>query len=380
MKKVVYHFLYAIALCATIYYNGLYNPIAKTISMSIFAVLFVMALFDRWKKNDRPKLFNRWLLWMALALIINILFAYDKLKVEDLLNFTIAMPLMIAFSSYHLFDVKREALPLYMLPICLFAAYCAIITILSGLGSFQVLEFYDEKIAKNQIGAAYTAFAIICAVFAIENKQVVLKVLYIALSIACIYPALYLTCRTALIAYMIVVVYLLFRYYRWRGLLVVPLVIIMVVLVGGEGLHNLLYDSIVGNRDVADANSLSSNRVAQADDAFHFFLNHPFFGYFGSVDSEYNMPAAAHIYILYKLTLYGIFGAIPFLALYISIFKIFIEGIKTNNLLLTGVLLLAFVESFSEYSPPFGPGSCYTVNFVLIGYFLKQQKKSLHSK
>lgn len=372
MNKTAINIIFAVAIAATIYYNGMNHPIAKYLSMALFGFLFVLALFQTPRKQ-RPIVFMRWEVWFVLACVVNFLLAFDKMSFEQLLNFEIAIPLIVAFSSYYLFDVKRENLSLFMLPICLFAAYCSIDAVLSGLGGFHIAEYREAEIAKNQIGAAFTTFAIICGVFMLENKKVVIKIIYGVLSIVCVYPALFFSCRTALLSYFLVLVFLMFREYKWKGLFVVPIVFVLVALVGGEDLWNLLYDSIVGRRDVSDFDDLSAGRLTHASQSLEYFLQHPLLGFYGSGDEFNVMPRNAHIFLLYRLTKWGIIGAIPFIALYVSVFKVFISSLRTNDLLLAGVLLLAFVESFSEYAPPFGPGSCFIISFILIGYYLRSE-------
>ena len=360
-------------MAATTYYNGMNLPIAKYISMALFGSLFVLALVRRGKSKARPKLFENWLIWFLLACAANILLAFDKIEaIESLLNLDIAFPLIVSFSSYYLFDVKRDKLSLMMLPFCLFAAYCAIMSVYSGIGGLMVSEFYDDAIAKNQVGAAFTSIAIICAVFMLEEKNFIMKAAYVVMSIANLYPAVFFTCRTALLSYMVVVAFLLFRDYQWKGLFVLPLFILFLVVVGGSNLNDILYESIVGNRDAHDIDDMSSGRITQATISFEYFLSHPFLGFYGSGDGYNKMPPNAHIYLLYRLTKWGIIGAIPFIALYISVFKVFLSSVRAKDLLIAGLFLLAFIESFSEYAPPFGPGSCFIVSFILLGYYLRE--------
>lgn len=370
--KTIYIILYAIAMAATIYYNGMNDPRAKMVSMALFAVLFVLALLKRWKSKTNPKIFDKWLVWFLLACSVNFLLAFDKMNIESLLNTEIAMPLMVAFSSYYLFDVKRDKLPLVMLPICLFAAYCAIMSVLSGLGGFQVMEYGEAEVAKNQVGIAFTSIAIICAVFMLEEKRFIFKASYAVLSIANLYPAIFFGCRTALLSYMLVVSFLLFRDYRWKGLIVLPLLILLVAVVGGADLNNLLYDSIVGRRDFNDVDNLTSGRLTHATLSVEYFLRHPILGFYGSGDGYNQMPPNAHVFLLYRLTKWGIIGAIPFVALYISVFKVSLSSVQSKDMLIAGLFLTALIESFSEYAPPFGPGSSFIVPFILLGYSFHQ--------
>lgn len=376
MKRLIY-ILYATAIAATIYYNGTNNSLSKMVSMVVFGTLFVLALLKRADIRLRPKVFKTWLVWLLLACVVTFvagpLNGIPLSNTQFYFNLEIAMPLMVAFSSYYLLDIKRDRLSMYMLPVCAFSAYCAVSAVLNGLGGFVVAETYDVIVAKNQVGAAFTSVAIICLVFAMENKGKVLKLTYVVLSIFCLYPTIFFTCRSALIAYFIVATFLFVRDYGAKSLLLIPLVLMVIAAFGGDSIRSLMYDSIVGNRDANDLDDLSSGRITHLTSSLDYFLRHPILGEFGSGDDMSTFPPNAHVYLIYHLTRWGLLGAIPFIALYFSIFGIFIGSIKKRNLLIAGLLCLAFIESFTEYSPPFGPGSCFTIPYVLIGYYLKRE-------
>ena len=372
MNKKIYPLLYAIAMAATIYYNGLNDMIAKYVSMAIIGLLFVVALFKALNSQKTPRVFKSWLFWLLLAFFVNLLYGMNQFSYEQLFNISIAMPLMAAFSAYYTFDIKREKLPLFMLPICVFAAYCAVVSVFTGLGGFVIAEHYDDDIAKNQIGAAFATISIISAVFALENKHFAVKIVYWIISVVCMYPSLFFTCRTALLSYLVVIAFLLIGEYGMKHFWKLIPVIAIILIIGGDTINDLLYNSIVGNRDVSDYDDLTSGRFKQARISMDYFLGHPFLGYYGSGPDAGTMPPAAHIFLLFRLTNWGIIGAIPAIVLYFSVFKIFIKSVKTRDLLMAGILFLAFLESFSEFAPPFGPGSCFIIAFIFIGYYLRQ--------
>ena len=374
MKRYIYLILYAIAMMATIYYNGSNVKLAKYISMAIYAILFVLAfLKGSMRGGTIPKVFRSWFRWFVLACIVNILFSAGRFGTEIILNVDIAMPLMVAFSSYYLLDIKREKLPYYMFPICVVSAYFAVTSVLSGLGGFVVDEYYEAQVAKNQVGAAFASMAIICLAFLMELKRPFFKIGFGVLSIICLYPAIFFACRTALLSYFIVAAILIFRDYKFKGILILGVIVGAFALLNTDSIEAILYDSVVKDRDTADLNDISSGRLFQATQSLRYFWNHPFLGFYGSGDGYSQMPPNAHNFILYRITKWGIIGAIPFLALYFSVFKMLIRSIRVKNLLLAGTLLLAYIESFSEYSPPFGPGSCFTVMFILLGYYLRNE-------
>jgi O-antigen ligase len=310
-------------------------------------------------------------IWLVLAGFVNLLMLPTVRSINPILNLDISMPLMVAFSSYYLFDIKREKLAYYMLPVCAASAYLAVTSVLSGLGGFVIDEYYEASVAKNQVGAAFTSMAIICLVFLLELQKPLFKIGYGALSIICLYPAVFFACRTALLSYIIVAAILLYRDYKFKGLIILGLLIGAYVLYAPDSLEAILYDSVVGHRDADNLDDISSGRISQAAESLAYFLHHPLFGFYGSGDSYNLMPRNAHIFILYRLTKWGIIGAIPFLALYFSILKILVSSFRAKDLLLAGTLLVAYISSFAEYAPPFGPGSCFIITFIFVGYYLR---------
>lgn len=363
VKHKIILLLFGVGACATMYYNGMNNMRAKYIAMGCFGILFAMAFIEWNQISYRPKIFGTWLKCFLAACTINIFYGIDPT------NQDIALPLIVAFSSYCLLDIPRDKVSYYLLPICIFSAYCALSSVLSGLGSFTLGEFDDNEIVKNQIGAAFTVIAIICAVLAMDKKTKWLTTVYVIISLLNIYPAIFFSCRTALLCYSLIVCYIIFASYGYKGIMVLPVVILAIVLLGGSDLQILLYESVIGNRDSSNIDNLTSGRLTHASIAYNYFLKHPFLGYYGSGD--YSLTARAHIYLLRRLSEWGLIGVLPFFVLYFSIFKLFIRSFKLGTILLAALLMLAMIESFSEYAPPFGPGSSFLMMFIIIGYYLR---------
>lgn len=372
MKNYKYIILFALGLSASIYYNGMNSSLAKYIAMGCLCLLTIISLF----KIDKitKKVFAPILKWFGLTCVVNAIYYYIFDRNVDVFNLEILQPLIVMFSSYCLFDCKKEKLYLFFLPICIFSAFCGVQTILQGLGAFRVFEYGEAELAKNQIGAAFTIVAIVSGVFAMDKLKWWIRIIFVVLSIVNMYPAVFLGCRTAMLCYIIVIAILIFQSYGKKALVLIPVIVGLIVILGGSSLQNLLYDSIVGRRDINDADSMTSGRLVHFTQSLDYFLSHPLLGFYGSGDSYGVMPPNAHIFVLFRLTKWGMVGAIPFLALYLYFFKWLVWSMKRNNILLSGILSFAYVESLSEYAPPFGPGSSFILLFFIIGIFLKQNK------
>lgn len=378
MNKYLINLLFFIAIISCAFYNGLDDQKAKLLSATCFGALALIAVLKKKQDYPKTKVFKHWLTWLAMAFLVNCLYGCMSPHTGLFFKFDqdIAIPLIAAYAGFYLFELPEDKKGWFLLPLCGMAGVIAVYTVSVGLGGFIINENSGAlELAKNQIGAAFDVFAIIAIVCAIEkDTKLIYRGLYGVFSVLNIYPALYFGCRTALLCYFICVFVLIFQAYRWKGIIAIPMIIVLLALVGGESIQEMIYTSIVGSRDASDLDALTSGRLSHADQSFEYFVFHPLFGFFGSGDGFNAMPPNAHVYILYRLTKWGIIGSIPYLLLYFSVFKIAYYGYKEKNLLIFSVFLLSFIESFAEYAPPFGPGSCFVPAFVFLGAYMRQSK------
>ena len=368
MSKNIINILFFIAIISCAFYNGLNDQRAKLLSAVCFGTLALIAVLKN--KQDYPKtnVFKYWLTWFIVAFLVNCIYGFMNPHIGLLFKFDheIAIPLVAAYSGFYLFELSEDKKGWFLLPLCGLTGVIAVYSVYVGLGGFIINDNSGAlELAKNQIGAAFDVFAIIAIVCAMEkDTKLIYRCLYGVFSVLNIYPALYFGCRTALLCYVICVFVLLYRAFRWKGIIAIPMIIGLLALAGGESIQEMFYTSFVGSRDATDMDSLTSGRLSHADISLDYFLSHPLFGFYGSGDGFSAMPPNAHIYILYRLTKWGLIGAVPYLILYFSVFKIAYYGYKEKRLLVVGLFLLTFVESFAEYAPPFGPGSCFVPAFV----------------
>lgn len=376
MNKFLTNLLFFVAIISCAYYNGLDDQRAKLLSAVCFGTLALIAVLKNKQNYPMTNVFKYWFTWVAVAFLVNCTYGFMNPHTGLLFKFDqdIAIPLIAAYSGFYLFELPEDKKGWFILPLCVLAGVIAVYTVSVGLGGFIISEFSGSlELAKNQIGAAFVVFAIIAIVCALDKETKMLyRGLYGIFSVLNIYPALYFGCRTALLCYFICVLVLFFRVFRWKVIIVIPVIIAFLAVFGGESIQEMIYTSIVGRRDATDMNDLTSGRLSHANLSLDYFFSHPLFGFFGSGDSFNAMPPNAHIYILYRLTKWGIIGAIPYLLLYFSVFKIAFYGFKEKNLLIFSLFLLIFIESFSEYAPPFGPGSCFVPAFVFLGAYMRQ--------
>lgn len=373
-----YNLLFAIGTLAAAYYNGAYSTPAKYAAMGIFGLLFVFALVKAFKIGFNP-LFKKWTIWIVIATGINLLYEYTRVKAFPM---DVSIPLMIAFSATYLFTLDYNQLRRWFIPMSAIFAFMAVISVIYGIGSFMINENSGGlELAKNQIGICFSTIAIVCYIFAMQkDSKLWERAWFFVATVINLYPPLYMGSRAALLSFFVVAIFATFREYKLKGVFVLSLVVCSALIVFGKvELLDSLYTSFVGGRNVKDFSDMTSGRDVNMKLSWDYFCKHPIFGFYGSGDDYSQMPPNAHIFILYRITKWGLFGAVPYLSLYFSIFKQFYRSFKIGDVIVFGVLFVAIFESFAEYASPFGPGSTYTLTYLILGMFLRKELMGLKS-
>jgi len=367
-----YNLLFALGTIAATYYNGVSFTPAKYAAMGIFGLLFVFALAKASRIGINP-LFKKWAMWVLIATGINLLYEYTRVKAFPIEE---TMPLLIAFSATYLFTLDYDQLRRWFIPMSAIFAVIAVMSVIYGIGSFTINENSGGlELAKNQIGPAFSTIAIVCYIFAMQkDSKLWERAWFFVATVFNLYPPLYMGCRTALMCFFVVAIFVTFREYKVKGVFVLSVVVCSALIVLGKAeLLDSLYTSFVGGRDVNDFSDMTAGRDIHMKLSWDYFCEHPVLGFYGSGDNYSQMPPNAHVFLLYYITKRGLFGALPYLVLYFSIFKQFYRSFKIGDVLAFGVLFVAIFESFAEYASPFGPGSTYTLTYLILGIFLRKK-------
>lgn len=367
-----YNLLFALGTLAATYYNGVNFTPAKYAAMGIFGLLFVCALVKA-SKIGFSSLFKKWAIWIVIATGINLLYEYTRVQAFPM---EVAMPLMIAFSATYLFTLNYDQLRRWFIPLSAIFSAIAVMSVIYGIGSFTINENSGGlELAKNQIGPCFSTIAIVCYIFAMKkDSKLWERAWFFVATVINLFPPLFMGSRAALLCFFVVAIFATFREYKVKGVFVLSLVVCSALIVFGKAnLLDSLYTSLVGGRNVEDLSDMTSGRDVNMKLSWDYFCKHPIFGFYGSGDDYYQMPPNAHIFILYRITKWGLFGAMPYLALYFSIFKQFYRSFKIGDVMTFGVLFVAIFLSFAEYASPFGPGSTYTLTFLILGMFLRKE-------
>lgn len=232
------------------------------------------------------------------------------------------------------------------------------------LGSVTVI--FSEKNSAGQIlGVATVCCCWEACRTPLRRKRMLLLWVFLAVvSAACV---VLLQCRTALIGLFLAIPLLLALYKKKRILILIAMIVAIAILsssqLQGILLHSFMLDRFAG----ADLNTVSSGRIGLWDQATATISNNLAFG----VGSYY-----VDNFWLNTLANAGLIGALPFFAVWIhrcasNLKNCWVErGKNHNSLRILALVLTLFyiVECMLEAFPPFGPGACSFVFWLLCGY------------
>jgi len=179
----------------------------------------------------------------------------------------------------------------------------------------------------------------------------------------------------ALLFCFLVVIWLLLRNkkggYFIIGTIIIAVVILYLysVLIIPEFLNNFF----LGNTDLSDLNSISSDRLDRNVAALKFISRNPLFG---QLTNPIHLDWV-HNYVLLEVSQFGLVGSFPLLCLYFyMIWTIIIRISKIKEFRTEHfgyiVMIIPLFISLLEPSFPYGPGSVQVIVYFMLGYSLKK--------
>lgn len=362
MRKTWIKLLFGIGIAATAANLGLYLEWVKYVAVVVFLVLFIIAIINSRLKSI-PNIFKLWLVVIIMAIPTCL---FHSGNIEQV--FQTSIPLMIAFSSTYLFHLDEKQFLKWFLPLSFFISYCAVSSVIKGVGSFTIADSYIYGVAKNQICPFFAIVSAISFSLALQPQIKIFTRLYLSFTtLICICPSICLLNRTSIIAFVLVAFLVVYARKGLKGIIAFSLILSIILIISGSSIINVLYDSIIGQRDASDLNSLTSGRVSMNREAMNYIADHILWG---EVGTNHRLDFDPHLYLLNIGVRFGLITGLPFYILYISIIWLFIKAFKNKDLLCIAVLLIALLESLSEYASPFGPGTTYVFCYIIVGVFI----------
>lgn len=376
MKRI----LFILALYSTLFYMTFISTLAsvgavcRSVSVAIFVVLSILALYSHFKSRVRlPKEIKLLLLSLFVSFIsfgcykiLGCVYLFSDIR-------ELLIPIMILFSAYIVFDVSEHELRKTIILFGVVAAICSVYIVLNT-GGFVVEQQYRD-VAKNQIAPFFAQIALVILYYFIKEEKTRYKILLLMSFICIISLPLFLRARTSLLCVFVGSIILLFREYKRRVFIYLPFVFILLYLCFGDTIFEIINASMFANYDTSDIDSITTGRYGRIEQSLKSIGRNLFFGasmnYIdqGIVFSDSYAPV--HVYVLLKVLRYGIFGGISFIMAYCCVLYCGWKSYKMNHTVVFLCLLVAILTSLMEYSSPFGPSTSYVLCYMLLGRQLR---------
>lgn len=373
-----YNLLFYLAILATVlsfmFSSSPIEKVAQLISEVSIIILFLLAIYRFLVFNNTkqlPRILKIWVMVLAIILILAIAVPdYASKSVWGDLRETF-IPFAITFSAFFLFQESDEQLHGWLLFLCCISAIAAVY-ILSRTGGFVVLNLYRDDVSKNQFAPFFAQMSLISFSLIMHGQKTWRNILCIVIFLCCTGFCFFVRARTGLLVTILLAFFLLYKRYHAKALLLFPLALAVIWPFWGDKIADFLMQSIVGNYNVMDIDSLTTGRASRNEAAVHFIGENPLIGALGIPNSPIwqNSFQIPHLYLFWKLVKYGIIIGLPFCVVYFSVGITAIKMIFKNwdeTALSSVCIAVAFLTSLTEYSSPFGPGTSYIVAYILLG-------------
>lgn len=290
------------------------------------------------------------------------------------------MAMICFFAGYSLRDKSESFIKTacYVYAIC--ALFLGLYSVFKITGGFVIANDY-LFLLKNSSGALLgTCVCVLLCLIANSNKRIeqIFLILATILILACIMT---FRSRTSLIAVGIVLIVTIINRHTFKSILSNPTYFFLAV-VGVVSIiiydiipSDFIFDALTANKDLNDANDISSGRLDIIERSLRYFHNDMLFGASGdgiklkSIDC---MPVA----ILCKN---GLIGAALVYPVYFLLWWIALKGcIKAcpKKMLPYAILLFLCITSLSEETYPFGPGTPVVGGFIFLGIAMSNQSNA----
>ena len=291
------------------------------------------------------------------------------------------MALMCFFVGYSIRDKSKTFIKTACYVYIIFALFLGLYSILKITHGFIIADAYLFAL-KNSSGAILgTGTCITICMIANTSKRLEQNLLCVAgvLMVGCIMT---FRCRTAMIAIAVVLIAIIVNKGTLKSLYSHPKYIVLsiisaVILISYDLIpFDFIFEAFTANKDVRDANDLTSGRLDMIAQGLRYFHQNALLGASGcgvvlrSIDC---MPIAV-------LCKNGLIGAFMIYPVYIALWWIAIYGcVKASpkKILPYALILFLCITSLSEETYPFGPGTPVVGSFVFLGIAMGNQSNSL---
>lgn len=242
-----------------------------------------------------------------------------------------------------------------------------IISVFSGVGSFEVVDQY-LIVGKNASGVMMSLAGAISFFLSTIDKSKFIRLVDYIIVFLCLLVLMTFRARLAMLSLLFVILLYMLKTRSFKIIFGVLLSLI-IVLCFFPDVISFFYDSLFMNKE----DDISSGRFDLNKSAFLIISESPFIG---NLAHDFSLldEVSVHNYFLKKMSDYGIFLSLPWIILYVYL-MVYIthsfmkrKGKDYISVLSRLLMIILLLESFGEYTYPFGPGTITIIPFILLGY------------
>lgn len=366
IDRETFFILLFVSLATAAFFPVVYNNAVwyGTVKYLIFVVLIYLATATRVVNALKSKIIIVSLVIVCFIFIQLLIFYSQNFNVRwsDL---TCLLIVVLFMSVGYCSQIDERQTEIVVIVFAIFAAVAGLWSMFYYVGSLTLNDYLYAVDAKNQIGQFVASATTGIMILLFANKR--FRFIKIGLLTLLVILLLVLRCRTALLAFLFFAVMYYYKTLKARDAVFLVLTLSILMILFYAPVLSFLEDVFVGNKDIDDLNSVSSNRLERNIDGFDFWFSNSIFG-------ELQTPsgiARIHNYLINILVAYGLFS-FPFIVLYFHLLVVAAKRWKKVNVLHIGsvgywVMFIPFFCSLLEPSAPYGPGLVQAVPFFLFG-------------
>ncbi len=371
-NNITIPFLFSVALIFTIFSQMLeYQQYFRPLMYVSWVILFAVAIFSKGTVT-----ITRYMLLFIFSEIFILIHNYITSMSSSAVSLSnyfevLLIPLFVYIVSYQAGNMVAKQLNTVLKVYCVCTVFLAIylhVTYVPSMSSWIESEVYLYA-SKNSAAQIFMSAAIILLFYFKEENKIksLLRLLCVGYLIT---VSLLLQCRTALLGFACVLLFYFLsqRSIKKRFLIFIVFVIVLIVIISNDNLWSVVRHALFLDRyEGADMDEFSSGRLGYWQKAIEVFGNN-----FWAGTGDYYVDC---LYIGVFAAL-GIFGGIaallPWLARMIKNFAYFREEnigeVSAVTKVVCYLTVFYLVESVLEGYPPYGPGVCSAIFWILCAY------------
>lgn len=366
-----------IAYTPEIYLNEAYYNIFSSIATLILGLLFGLSFFYSFiiKKERVPKFVRPLVIFIIIAAFEFLVFytANLNINIQDLISIiAVTMGIYVGYTNH--FTIKQ--LKTIAIVYCIFGLILGYLSISTYIGAFSVnmADYLVE--GKNQVGQIVALCSILSFSLIYFEYNKLVKFLLCCIFLLSMFCLFIIKCKTALLATIMVEIFMFFKLTNTNTIKKVLLtgipVVLLLFIIFNESLLSTILD-MIGLSGKTSMEELTTGRASRNDMALAYTLNNPILGEL----KHYSYIPLIHNWILLRTVRLGLFFSLPFILFYFYI--LFYVGkkilkTKTWNISNVGMFLVIvpYISSMVEPGAPFSPNTVYIMHYIIIGMSLSK--------